>query len=82
MEYICYYTIHVHVSYMKAPINVLCTIMSILAFTEHESCVTDINELKWHCGYRGRLETRIKKRVDYAGKPHTRYCIQNLENSL
>ena len=37
-------------------------------FLEHESCATDINELKWHCAYQGRLEARLRGRVDHAGQ--------------
>lgn len=35
---------------------------------EHESCATDINELKWHCAYQGRLEARLRRKVDQAGQ--------------
>ena len=38
-----------------------------LSCVEHESCATDINELKWHCAYQGRLETRLGRKVDQAG---------------
>ncbi|RMX48295.1 hypothetical protein pdam_00014726 [Pocillopora damicornis] len=29
---------------------------------EHEACAIDINELRWHCAYQGRIEARIKER--------------------
>ena len=35
---------------------------------EHESCAADINELKWHCAYQGRLEARLRRKVDQAGQ--------------
>ena len=27
----------------------------------------DINELRWHCAYQGRIEARIQERVHHAG---------------
>lgn len=38
-----------------------------LFFIEHEACAIDINELRWHCAYQGRIEARIKERVHHAG---------------
>ena len=34
---------------------------------EHEACAIDINELRWHCAYQGRIEARISERVHHAG---------------
>lgn len=39
-------------------------------YTEHEACAIDINELRWHCAYRGRVEVRISEKVRQAGKNH------------
>lgn len=35
---------------------------------EHEACAIDINELRWHCAYTGRIETRLNERLRQAGK--------------
>ncbi|KAK2574373.1 Coiled-coil domain-containing protein 178 [Acropora cervicornis] len=35
---------------------------------EHEACAMDINELRWHCAYQGRIEARIQERVHHAEK--------------
>ena len=40
---------------------------SYFHYVEHESCANDINELKWHCAYQGRVETRLRNKVDQAG---------------
>jgi len=34
---------------------------------EHEKCAYDVQELKWHCAYKGRAEARIKEKVRIAG---------------
>ncbi|CAB3981261.1 Hypothetical predicted protein [Paramuricea clavata] len=47
---------------------------------EHESCATDINELKWHCGYQGRVETRLGRKVDQAELQHLK-IIGELQSS-
>ncbi|XP_038056711.1 coiled-coil domain-containing protein 178-like [Patiria miniata] len=33
---------------------------------EHESCATDIAELKWHCAYRARQRGRVQSQVETA----------------
>ncbi|XP_028391567.1 coiled-coil domain-containing protein 178-like isoform X2 [Dendronephthya gigantea] len=47
---------------------------------EHESCAIDINELKWHCAYQGRLEARLRRKVDQAELHHLK-IIGELESS-
>lgn len=46
---------------------------------EHEACAIDINELRWHCAYQGRIEARIKERVHHAEVRHTK-VLQDLSN--
>ena len=36
-------------------------------FSEHEKCAYDVQELKWHCAYQGRIEARIREKVRVAG---------------
>ena len=42
--------------------------------TEHEACAIDINELRWHCAYQGRIEARISERVHQAGTSQRICC--------
>lgn len=46
---------------------------------EHEACAMDINELRWHCAYQGRIEARIQERVHHAEMRHTK-VLQDLSN--
>ncbi|KAJ7387735.1 hypothetical protein OS493_001078 [Desmophyllum pertusum] len=46
---------------------------------EHEACAIDINELRWHCAYQGRIETRISERVHHAEVRHAK-VLQDLSN--
>lgn len=46
---------------------------------EHEACAIDINELRWHCAYQGRIEARISERVHHAEVRHTK-VLQDLSN--
>ena len=39
---------------------------------EHESCANDINELKWHCAYKGRVEARLRNKVNQAELQHSK----------
>ncbi|XP_065668253.1 coiled-coil domain-containing protein 178 isoform X2 [Hydra vulgaris] len=33
---------------------------------EHEKCVFDVQELKWHCDFQGRIESRLKEKIRQA----------------
>lgn len=46
---------------------------------EHEACAIDINELRWHCAYQGRIEARITERVHHAEVRHAK-VLQDLSN--
>lgn len=46
---------------------------------EHEACAIDINELRWHCAYQGRIEARISERVHQAEVRHAK-VLQDLSN--
>ncbi|XP_020616099.1 coiled-coil domain-containing protein 178-like [Orbicella faveolata] len=46
---------------------------------EHEACAIDINELRWHCAYQGRIEARISERVHHAEVRHAK-VLQDLSN--